>query len=218
MKHIKAKFEYINKNEVKITILEQTHMGYAFADDNCTTFTASNGFRLLSICYPNYYKCYKKDLFLIGNMFSFSNKTITIPSILADSFKQAIKEYNEYYKFKPYKEIIGYEDINFQNKYLKVELEYFSEENVRVTVLEQSHRNKEFGDNFDTFYSNVNNMTLGSALYPKYSSNFICLRGSCIAKDNDPTIIPISKIENFKKMVIKYNEYYKFKPYEEIIE
>ena len=113
-RHIKARFEYLDINEVNIQILEQTHRGDNFAYDSkgnrVNNFKSINGLVLRS---DTHIMCRETDstFFVLGDITSMDKNSIVCDIKTADRIKEAFQEYNEHYEewdiFKPCKEIVG---------------------------------------------------------------------------------------------------------------
>lgn len=86
---------------------------------------------------------------------------------------------------------------------------------VSIQILEQTHRNKEFGNcDGGEEYAAKNGYVLGSVNRPAKSaiSNKAYLRGNNTHRDMDTFELPVAKYAKFKAAVEEYNEFYKDKP------
>lgn len=104
MKHIKfsAELSGTRNQDVKVKILEQTHIGPGFssgAGDASQRFRASNGMELRSYMHPQ--STTQNSIAVRGTYSSYHNDVITLTQAEYKRFKEAVIEYNTVFADKP---------------------------------------------------------------------------------------------------------------------
>jgi len=107
-----------------------------------------------------------------------------------------------------------------EHRHIKYRAELLScRSRVKVTVLEQTHRDRDFAlpeDGIDRYSDGVSfvheNFILGSWSYPEFlsGSDWVAVRGGYKGEDHKPITFPtLQSYNDFKAAVLAYNERYK---------
>lgn len=196
MKKIELEIVADDLEQVCFKVSKQTHVGDDFGNDSNSVITPS-GLVLKSVNAPAYER--NGSLYVRGIYSKYNDRLVLVPRSVFDKIKKACDEYNEMFTKKR------------EHKHITLEKLAENDGHVAFKILEQTHRQTAFGEDFSYEFFASNGIRLASVEFPHVynSDNAFYVQGGDKSEDSMMMLTSSLFYKKLEKAVEEYNNYWK---------